>query len=399
MERAGVMEVGITPPHLGFGRAVGPLHGMRVIELAGIGPTPFAGMMLSDLGAEVIRIDRVGGNSNPVASSGGPMERGKRSMAVDLKNPEGVAILLDLVATADALIEGFRAGVAERLGIGPESCFERNPKLVYGRMTGWGQEGPLSSSAGHDINYISLAGPLAHIGRAGEAPTVPLNLVGDFGGGSVFLVLGLTAALLEVARGGAGQVVDAAMVDGAAYLMSPLYAAHASGFWTDDRGTNLLDTGAPFYDVYRTSDGGWMAVGAIEPQFYAALVDGLDMSGDELPDQNDQSAWPEMKERFASVFASRTRAEWVEVFAGTDACVTPVLTMGEAPGHDQARDRNAFFSSNGVPQPVPAPRWSGTPAIPTEDSPSPGADTDALLAEIGCDDIMIRDLRASSVVA
>ena len=224
---------------------MGPLHDIRVIELAGIGPTPFAGMMLADMGAEVIRVDRVGGSDNPVATSSGPMERGKRSIAVDLKQADGVGVLLGLVETADVLIEGFRAGVAERLGVGPSACHERNPRLVYGRMTGWGQDGPLAQTAGHDINYISLAGPLAHIGRVGQAPAVPLNLVGDFGGGSVFLVLGVCAALLEVARGGEGQVVDAAMVDGASYLMSPLYTAHANGYWTDERGTNLLDSGAP----------------------------------------------------------------------------------------------------------------------------------------------------------
>jgi alpha-methylacyl-CoA racemase len=378
---------------------MGPLHGMRVIELAGIGPTPFAGMMLSDLGAEVIRIDRVGGNSNPVASSGGPMERGKRSMALNLKDPEGIAILLDLVATADGLIEGFRAGVAERLGIGPGVCLERNPDLVFGRMTGWGQDGPMAKAAGHDLNYISLAGPLAHIGRAGQPPTVPLNLIGDFGGGSVFLVLGVVAAMLEVARGGQGQVVDAAMVDGAAYLMSPLYAAHASGFWTDEYGTNLLDSGAHFYDVYATSDSGWMAVGAIEPQFYEALLAGLGLAQEDLPDQNDQPCWPSMKVRFAEIFATRTRSEWTETFADVDACVTPVLTMGEAPDHAQAQDRRAFFSFGGVNQPMPAPRWSGTPAIPADSAGAAGADTDELLAEVGRYGSTIEGLRDSGVVA
>jgi alpha-methylacyl-CoA racemase len=372
---------------------------MRVIELAGIGPTPFAGMMLADMGAEVIRIDRVGGSANPIATSGGPMERGKRSMALDLKHPAGVEILLDLVTGADGLIEGFRAGVAERLGIGPDVCLERNRALVYGRMTGWGQEGPLATRAGHDLNYISLAGPLAHIGRVGQAPTVPLNLIGDFGGGSVFLVLGVTAALLEVARGGSGQVVDAAMVDGASYLMSPLYAAHASGFWTDDFGTNLLDSGAHFYEVYETSDGRWMAVGAIEPQFYAALLDGLGLGIEELPDQNDQGAWPAMKERFAAIFATRSREQWTEVFAGVDACVTPVLTMGEAPAHAQAIDRDAFFRFRGINQPMPAPRWGGTPAEPSGSAPDAGADTDALLAELGLGGEAIGGLRRDAVVA
>ncbi len=314
----------------------GPLAGVRVVELAGIGPTPFAGMMLSDLGAEVVRVDRVGGSGNPVASGSGPMERGKQAIAVDLKQAAGVEVVLDLVAGADVLLEGFRAGVAERLGVGPDVCLARNPALVYARMTGWGQTGPMAQRAGHDINYISLAGPLAHIGRAGAPPTVPLNLVGDFGGGSAFVVLGIVSALFAVRGGDPGQVVDAAMVDGAAYLLSPLYAAHASGFWTDDRGTNLLDSGAPFYDVYETSDGGHMAVGAIEPQFYAELLDGLGLAAEDLPKQMDRSAWPGTKQRFAAIFATHARSEWTTVFADRDACVTPVLTMGEAPGHHQA---------------------------------------------------------------
>lgn len=377
----------------------GPLAGVRVIELAGIGPTPFAGMMLSDLGAEVIRVDRVGGNGNPVASGSGPMERGKRAIAVDLKSPDGVTIVGDLVAGADVLLEGFRAGVAERLGVGPDVCLERNPSLVYARMTGWGQTGPMAQRAGHDINYISLAGPLAHIGRAGAPPTVPLNLVGDFGGGSVFVVLGIVSALFAVRGGAPGQVVDAAMVDGAAYLMSPLYSAHASGFWTDERGTNLLDSGAPFYDVYETSDGGHMAVGAIEPQFHAELLDGLGLAAEELPRQMDRSAWPATKELFAALFATRTRDEWTAVFAERDACVTPVLTMGEAPGHAQAGERDAFFEPCGVVQPRPAPRFSATASEPALVSSQPGDDTDAVLSELGYDAERIAELRALAVVA
>lgn len=379
--------------------ASGPLAGVRVVELAGIGPTPFAGMMLSDLGAEVIRVDRVGGSGNPVASGSGPMERGKRAIAVDLKSPDGVEVVGDLVAGADVLLEGFRAGVAERLGVGPDACLERNPSLVYARMTGWGQTGPMAQRAGHDINYISLAGPLAHIGRAGAAPTVPLNLVGDFGGGSVFVVLGIVSALFAVRGGAPGQVVDAAMVDGAAYLLSPLYAAHASGFWTDERGTNLLDSGAPFYDVYETADGGHMAVGAIEPQFYAELLDGLGLVADDLPRQMDRSSWPAVKERFAAVFATRTRDEWTAVFADRDACVTPVLTMGEAPGHPQAGERDAFFEPCGVVQPRPAPRFSATPTEPATASSQPGDDTDAVLAELGYDSDRIAGLRSRLVVA
>lgn len=378
---------------------MGPLTGTRIIELAGIGPAPFAGMMLSDMGAEIIRVDRIGGNGNPVATGTGPMERGKRTIAVDLKSPEGVAVVLDLVAGADVLLEGFRAGVAERLGVGPDDCLGRNDRLVYARMTGWGQQGPLAQRAGHDINYISLAGPLAHIGRAGQPPTVPLNLIGDFGGGSMFVVLGIVSALFAVGRGAPGQVVDAAMVDGAAYLLSPLYAAHASGFWTDERGTNFLDSGAHFYDVYETSDGGFMAVGAIEPQFYVELLDGLGLDGEDLPKQMDRTQWPAMKERFATLFAERTRDEWTEVFGDRDACVTPVLSMGETPSHAQAEARASFFEPCGVVQPSPAPRFGGTPSEPAITSEQPGDSTDDVLAGLGYDEATIADLRSRSVVA
>ena len=379
---------------------MGPLKGMRIIELAGIGPTPFAGMMLSDMGAEVIRVDRVGGSGNPVASQSGPMERGKRTVAFDLKQPDGVEALLRLVESSDGLFEGFRAGVAERLGVGPEVCLARNPKLVYGRMTGWGQSGPLAERAGHDINYISLAGPLAHIGRTGQPPSVPLNLIGDFGGGSVFLVLGMVAALLEVARGGDGQVVDAAMVDGAAYLLSPLYAAHASGFWTDDYGTNFLDSGAYFYEVYGTADGKWLAVGAIEPQFHAEFMAGIGLvDADDLPDQMDRARWPEMKQRVSEIIAARTLDEWVAVFDGTDACVTPVLTMGETPTHPHAQARDSFFQFGDVTQPQPAPRFGGTPSAPAVESQPAGADTDAVLAEVGYSPGEVEALRSTGAVA
>ena len=379
---------------------MGPLKGMRIVELAGIGPTPFAGMMLSDLGAEVIRVDRVGGSGNPVASQSGPMERGKRTVAFDLKQPEGVEAVLRLVESSDGLFEGFRAGVAERLGVGPDACLARNPKLVYGRMTGWGQSGPLADRAGHDINYISLAGPLAHIGRRGQPPSVPLNLIGDFGGGSVFLVLGMVAALLEVARGGDGQVVDAAMVDGAAYLLSPLYAAHASGFWTDEYGANFLDSGAYFYEVYGTADGKWLAVGAIEPQFHAGFMAGIGLAdADDLPDQMDRDRWPEMKQRVGEIIATRTLDEWMAVFGGTDACVTPVLTMGQTPSHPHAQARGSFFEFSGVTQPRPAPRFNGTPSEPAGQSHPPGADTDALLAELGYSTGEVAALRTTGAVA
>ncbi len=377
---------------------MGPLNGIRVIELAGIGPTPFAGMMLSDMGAEVIRIDRVGGSTNPVASSSGPMERGKRSVQVDLKQPEGAEVVLRLVETAQVLLEGFRAQVAERLGVGPQECLSRNPKLVYARMTGWGQQGPLATSAGHDINYISLAGPLAHIGRQGQPPSVPLNLIGDFGGGSAFVVLGICAALLHVAKGGEGQVVDAAMVDGAAYLLSPLYAAHNSGFWADERGTNMLDSGAHFYDVYETADRKWLAVGAIEPPFYAALLLGLGLSEADLPHQMDRNSWPEMKAKFAAIFKSKTSQQWQEVFDGTDACVSPVLTMGETREHPQAKQRAAFFDTCGQSQPFPAPRWSATPAEPAQESDTSGEATDEVLAELGYEKAQIEQLRERKAV-
>ena len=379
---------------------MGPLKGMRIVELAGIGPTPFAGMMLSDMGAEVIRVDRVGGSSNPVASQSGPMERGKRTVAFNLKQPEGVEAVLRLVEASDGLFEGFRAGVAERLGVGPETCLARNPKLVYGRMTGWGQSGPMAERAGHDINYISLAGPLAHIGRVGQPPSVPLNLIGDFGGGSVFLVLGMVAALLEVARGGDGQVVDAAMVDGAAYLLSPLYAARASGFWTDDYGANFLDSGAYFYEVYGTADGKWLAVGAIEPQFHAEFMAGIGLAdAGDLPNQMDRDQWPEMKQRVAEIIATRTQDEWMAVFDGTDACVTPVLTMGQTPAHPHALARDSFFQFSGVTQPRPAPRFDGTPSEPVATSQPSGADTDAVLAELGYSARDVEALRSSGAVA
>ncbi len=356
-------------------------------------------MMLSDFGAEVIRIDRVGAKGNSMASGTGPMERGKQAISVDLKTPEGVEVVLDLVETADVLLEGFRAGVTERLGLGPETCLTRNPSLVYARMTGWGQEGPMAPRAGHDINYISMAGPLAHIGRQGQPPTPPLNLVGDFGGGSMFVVVGIISALYAVANGAKGQVVDAAMIDGAAYLLSPLYAAHQSGWWTDERGANLLDTGAHFYEVYRTSDGGHMAVGAIEPQFYAQLLDGLGLADEDLPDQNDRVTWPAMKQRFADVFATRTRAEWTDVFLDRDACVSPVLSMGEAPQDMHAVMRGSFFEPTGVVQPAPAPRFSGTPSEPSTVAPLPGEHTDLTLDGLGYSDSRIAELREAGIVA
>lgn len=362
--------------------ARGPLAGLRIIEIAGIGPGPFAGMLLADMGADVIRVDRPGGS----LFSGARTEldflnRGKRALCADLKNPDAVALVLQLVATADGLLEGFRPGVAEKLGIGPEICLECNPRLVYGRMTGWGQDGPLARRAGHDINYIAIAGALHPIGRSGEKPTLPLNLVGDFGGGGMLLAFGMVCALLEAKVSGRGQVVDAAMVDGAALLMTSIFAAAQSGFWSEERGSNLLDGGAPFYDVYGTSDGKYVAVGAIEPQFFQALVAGLGMP-DEAAAQYDSAGWPRLRARFEEAFARRTREEWTALFADSDACVSPVLAMSEARSHPHNVARAGFVEREGVWQPRTAPRFGRTdggepaPAVPA------GRDTLALLAEL-----------------
>ncbi len=372
----------------------GPLSGIRIVELAGIGPGPFCGMVLADHGAEVIQVERPGPGSLPMPRL---TARGRRSIAVDLKRPEGIGIVLDLVATADGLIEGFRPGVAERLGVGPDVCLERNPRLVYGRMTGWGQEGPLASTAGHDIDYVALTGALGAIGR--ERPVPPLNLVGDYGGGGMLLAFGMVAALLEVSRTGRGRVVDAAMVDGASLLMTPIYELFGLGFWRDARGANLLDGGAPFYDTYETADGGYVAVGALEPQFYAELLDGLGLAAEELPAQYDVAGWPTLRRRFAEVFRSRTRDEWESVFSGTDACVAPVLSLAEAPKHPHLRARGTFVEVGGVLQPGPAPRFSGDDGRAPRPGPEPGADTDDLLTELGWDREGIEDLRARGVVS
>lgn len=379
----------------------GPLHGVTVVELVGLGPGWFTGMMLSDLGADVVRVDRVADAlaADRTAPATNAMHRGKQSVALDLKAAEGVEAFLRLVAEADAVVEVFRPGVAERLGIGPEDCLSRNPRLVYGRLTGYGQTGPLAQTVGHDIDYIALAGALEPLGRAGQPPTPPINVLGDFAGGGMLLAFGIVSALLSAARTGEGQVVDAAMVDGAALLLTPFFSARKSGFW-GARGTNHLDTGAHFYEVYETSDGGWLAVGAIEPTFYAALVDGLGLSGDEDPaEQMDPNLWPAKKERFAAIFRTRTRAEWCEVFEGTDACVAPVLTPEEAPGHPHAVARDAFLSVGDVPQPAPAPRFSVTPEAVAGPPHHPGEDTDAVLAALGYSPAELATLRRSSVIA
>jgi alpha-methylacyl-CoA racemase len=364
----------------------GPLRNVRVVELASLAPAPFAACLLADMGADVVRVDRIG--PRPAFSS--PMlDRGKRSIAVDLKKPAGVDLVLDLVSRSHVLIEGFRPGVAERLGVGPEACLGRRRSLVYARMTGFGQDGPLAPRAGHDINYIALSGALSRIGRAGAPPTPPLNLVGDFGGGSMFLLFGILCALHEAGHTGQGQVVDASMVEGAAYLMLPFFGAPTAGNGEDDgsatpaRGTTLLDSGAPFYDAYETADDRWVAVGAIEPQFYAALLDGLGLDAGSLPDQFDGDQWPDMKARFAAVFRTRTRDEWEKVFAGTDACVTPVLELDEVHGHEHNRARGSFIEdeNSGAVQPGPAPRLSETPGALHGAAPGTGEHTDQILAE------------------
>ncbi len=378
----------------------GPLAGVRIVELAGIGPGPYACMLLADAGADVLRVDRATGTPPP--ASAGPhwdlLNRSRRSVAVDLKQADGVGLVLDLVGEADALVEGWRPGVAERLGLGPDECLARNPRLVYGRMTGWGQSGPMAQSAGHDIDYIALAGALWPIGRAGEPPVPPLNLVGDFGGGGMLMAFGISAALVEAARSGQGQVVDAAMVDGAASLMTMTMAFRQLGMWTEGRGVNLLDSGAPFYEVYETADSKFFAVGALEARFYAELVRVLGLEGEDLPEQNDRTQWPAMKERFRSIFRTRTRDEWTDAFAGTDACGAPVLSPWEAHEHPHNRDRATFVEVEGVVQPAPAPRFSRTPAAIRNPPPVAGQDAETALVDWGIDKARVVELRASGVV-
>ncbi|MEX0827130.1 MAG: CaiB/BaiF CoA-transferase family protein [Acidimicrobiia bacterium] len=361
----------------------GPLRGIEVVEVASIGPGPFAAMVLADLGATVTRVERKGAGPPIVPDV---MLRGRdASIAVDLKDPAGLEVLLRLVERSDILIEGFRPGVMERLGAGPEESLDRNPRLVYGRITGWGQEGPRAAQAGHDIDYIALAGALHPIGPADAPPPPPLNLVADFGGGGMLLVAGLLAALVERAGSGRGQVVDAAMVDGAALLTAMFHGLTAGGLWTEARGSNLLDGGAPFYRCYRTADGGFMAVGALEPQFYEVLLEGLGLSGEDLPGQYDRGGWPVLAARFAAAFAARTRADWTEVFDGTDACVAPVLSMSEAPSDPHATARRGFVELSGLHQPAPAPRFSRTrPSDPDAARPV-GADAERVLALLGYD--------------
>ncbi|MEO7087074.1 MAG: CaiB/BaiF CoA-transferase family protein [Gemmatimonadaceae bacterium] len=345
----------------------GPLEGMRVVEMVGIGPAPFCGMMLADLGADVIRVDRPTRGSSPVVPDDprrDVMARNRVSLGLDLKQPNGLSTALSLIDRADALIEGFRPGAMERLGLGPDVCIGRNPKLVYGRMTGWGQYGPLAGSVGHDINYVAISGALHAVGKAGDKPTLPLNYVGDFAGGGMMLAVGILAAVLNARTSGKGQIIDAAMADGAALVSSMMYAFRSNGWWNNERGTNMLDGGAHFYDTYACADGKFIALGAIEPQFYAALRERCELTSREWDAQMDPSAWPVLKEKLTALFATRSRDAWCELLEGSDACVAPVLDWDEAPTHPHNVARGTFVEVDGVMQPAPAPRFSRTP-LPT----------------------------------
>ena len=380
----------------------GPLAGVKVLEVAGIGPGPFCCMMLADMGAEVTRLDRAGSvkEHDSDQPSVDVLGRGRRSVGVDLKQADGIETVLKMVEQADVLVEGFRPGVMERLGLGPEVCLERNPKIVFGRMTGWGQEGPMAQAAGHDINYIALAGALEGIGRPGQNPVPPLNLVGDFGGGGMLLAFGIACALAERAQSGKGQVIDAAMIDGAATLMGFFYGMKAMGGWgSAGRGTNILDTGAHFYDTYETADGKYISVGSIEPQFYAELLEKLHLSADDLPHQMDKSGWPLMKARFETLFKTQTRDQWCELMEGTDICFAPVLSMDEAPEHPHLKSRRTFVDPGGVVQPAPSPRFSRTSPSLERLPAHAGQHTDEVLADFGFGAEEIARLREAKIVA
>ena len=377
---------------------MGPLAGYKLLEISGIGPGPYCAMVLADMGAEVIRIVRPGPDRFAANPAGDLLSRGRRSIGVDLKHPDGVATVLRLVERADGLLEGFRPGVMERLGLGPDACLARNPGLVYGRMTGFGQEGPLAQAAGHDINYIALAGVLAHIGRRDQPPTPPINLIADFGGGGLLLAFGMVCALLERVHSKRGQVVDAAMVDGAAALMTIFHAAQQSGFWSDERGHNMLDSGAPWYDAYETADGHFVSIGAIEPQFYAELLRRTGLDAENLPDQNDPTGWDTLRKRLTELFKSKTRDAWCELLEGTDVCFAPVLTMSEARRHPHNRARGTFVEVEGVAQPRPAPRFSRTDSE-IQRPPAPGAaHTDAVLSDWGFEADEIATLREARAI-
>ncbi|PID55128.1 MAG: carnitine dehydratase [Gammaproteobacteria bacterium] len=376
---------------------MGPLNGYTVLELAGLGPAPMTGMMLADMGAEVICIERAGA-ADPRETKD-VSYRGKKSVILNLKDPQGVATLLQMVENADVLIDPYRPGVCEKLGIGPEPCLARNPKLIFARMTGWGQDGPLAKAAGHDINYISLSGALYATGRAGEKPVLPLNLVGDMGGGGMLLLSGILAALLETTNSGQGQVIDAAMVDGAAQLMWMMHSFTAQGVWNaKERGVNLLDGGAFFYDTYACADGKYISIGALEPQFYALLVELAGLDAQLFANQHDTSQWPVLAKALAEVFKTRTRDEWCEVLEGSDACFAPVLSLEEAPHHPANIARNTYTEVDGVVQPAPAPRFSRTPSSIEHGNHALGADTDAVLTGMGFSQSEVERLKAGGVV-
>ncbi|MCH8543178.1 MAG: CoA transferase [Alcanivorax sp.] len=376
----------------------GPLAGLRIIELSGIGPGPFCGMMLADMGAEVIRVDRPGGN--PVAEIGHDvLFRNRRSIALNLKSPEGVSALLKLCESADGLFEGFRPGVTERLGIGPDACMARNEKLVYGRMTGWGQTGPLASAAGHDINYIALSGALHAMGRKGDKPVPPLNLVGDFGGGGMMLAFGMVCALLESSRSGKGQVIDCAMVEGAAALMAMFYGLQGRGMFSNGRGGHMLDTGAHFYEVYETADGGYISVGSIEPQFYALLLEKAELDPAVFGVQMNPAQWPDQKQALERVFMQKTRAQWCEIMEGTDICFAPVLDLEEAPAHAHNQARQSFVSVDGMTQHAPTPRFSRTASATPQPARKPGTDTRAVLSDAGFSEADIEALLSSGAAS
>lgn len=379
---------------------MGVLSGYKVVEFAGIGPAPMCAMLLSDMGAEVLRIDRAE-DANlgiPTEAKYGVLNRGRRSVAIDLKKKEGAEVALKLIEKADALIEGFRPGVMERLGLGPDVCLARNPRLVFGRMTGWGQDGPLAHAAGHDINYIALTGALHSIGRKGQAPVPPLNLVGDFGGGGVYLALGVVAGILETQKSGKGQVIDVAMTDGASSLMAAIYGLRAAGRWTDERGENILDTGSHYYDVYETSDKKYVSIGSIEPKFYADLLRLSGLQHEELPRQQDRQAWPALKERVAKIFKTKTREEWCTIMEGSDVCFAPVLNMQEAPNHPHNRQRGTFVEIDGVIQPAPAPRFARTPSAIQRPPAVPGEHTDEALRDWGLSAAELKQLHGNGTI-
>ena len=379
---------------------MGPLHGLKIVELAGIGPCPMCAMLLAELGADVVRVDRVtdSGLGIDMAPEYHLLNRSRPSIAVDLKHPTGTETVLRLVERADALIEGFRPGVTERLGLGPEDCAARNPRLVYGRVTGWGQEGPLARAAGHDLNYIALTGALDAIGRRGGPPTPPLNLVGDYGGGALYLALGVVAALYEARESGQGQTVDAAMIDGAASLMTSAYALRAAGISDGPRGENVLDSGAHFYDVYETSDGRYISVAPVEPKFYAELLDRIGLEPDDAPHSANRADWPASKARLAALFRTRTRDEWRDILEGTDACFAPVLGMDEAHRHPHNAARGTFVERDGIVQPNAAPRFDRTPGAIRCSPPAPGSGTGAVLADWGFTSAEIDVLAARGVI-